>query len=53
MVSAREAARFLGLTLGELYRLRERSEGPPGYRIGRHIRFRWVDLHAWQQRHPR
>jgi excisionase family DNA binding protein len=50
LVSAREAARFLGLTLDQLYRLRERGEGPPGYRIGRHIRFQWADLRAWQQR---
>ncbi len=52
LIGAREAARFLGLSLDELYRMRERGEGPPGYRIGRHIRFRWTDLHAWQQRHP-
>lgn len=50
LVSAREAARFLGLTLDQLYRLRERGEGPPGYRVGRHIRFRWADLKAWQTR---
>jgi excisionase family DNA binding protein len=53
LVSAREAARFLGLSLDELYRMRERGHGPPGYRIGRHVRFRWTDLHACQQRHPR
>lgn len=51
LISAREAARFLGITLDELYRLRERGDGPPGSRIGRHLRFRWADVHAWQQRH--
>lgn len=50
LVSAREAARFLGLTLDQLYRLRERGDGPPAYRIGRHLRFRWGDLKAWQER---
>ena len=53
LLSTRQAARFLGLTLDELYRLRERGQGPPGYRVGRHLRFRWTDLHAWQQRHSR
>lgn len=53
LVSAREAARFLGLSLDQLYRMRERGQGPPGYRVGRHIRFRWADLHDWQRRHHR
>lgn len=52
-MSTREAARFLGLSVDELYRMRERGQGPPGYRIGRHLRFRWTDLHVWQQRHDR
>lgn len=50
LVSAREAAGLLGPTLDQLYRLRERGDGPPAYRVGRHLRFRWADLKAWQQR---
>lgn len=50
LLPAREAARFLGITLDELYRMRERRQGPRAYRVGRHLRFRWADLAEWQRR---
>lgn len=44
-----QVARFLGTTVDAIYRLRTRGGCPPGYRIGRHLRFRWADIRAWQQ----
>jgi len=30
-----------------IYQWRHRRDGPPGYRVGRHVRYRWTDVQAW------
>lgn len=50
LLTPRQVARFLGTTVDAIYRMRARGHGPPGYRIGRHLRFRWADIRRWQQR---
>jgi hypothetical protein len=30
-----------------IYSWRYRREGPPGFRVGRHVRFRWTDIERW------
>ena len=30
-----------------IYTWRYRHEGPPGFRVGRHLRFRWNDVQRW------
>jgi excisionase family DNA binding protein len=42
-----ELADMLAVPLGTLYQWRHRGEGPPGYRIGRHVRYRRGDVEAW------
>ena len=40
LVGPDEVAVFLGVPLRTVYRWRSRGEGPPGYRVGRHVRYR-------------
>ena len=42
-----EVSRLLGVPVATLYRWRYRGEGPTGYRIGRHVRYRRAALEAW------
>jgi excisionase family DNA binding protein len=42
-----ELAELLGVPVGTLYGWRHRGEGPPGYRIGRHVRYRRATVEAW------
>lgn len=42
-----EVAAFLGVPLRTIYRWRSRHEGPRGYRVGRHVRYRLDDVERW------
>jgi excisionase family DNA binding protein len=47
LLSPHEVAAFLGVPLQTIYRWRYRHEGPLGYRVGRHVRYRVVDVERW------
>ena len=47
LLSVRELAEYLGVPLATLYTWRYRNEGPPGFRVGRHLRYRHSDIEAW------
>ena len=38
---------YLGIPQHSLYNWRQRGEGPPAYRIGKHLRYRRGDVEAW------
>jgi len=42
-----EVSQLLGVPVATLYRWRHRGEGPSGYRIGRHVRYRRAAVEAW------
>ena len=42
-----EVADYLRVPLRTIYRWRYAGEGPPAFRIGRHLRFRWADVEEW------
>jgi excisionase family DNA binding protein len=42
-----EVSQLLGVPVAMLYRWRYRGEGPTGYRIGRHGRYRRAAVEAW------
>ena len=42
-----EVSQLLGVPVATLYRWRNRGEGPTGYRIGRHVRYRRAAVEAW------
>lgn len=43
-------AQFLRVPLGTVYRWRQHGEGPRGYRVGRHVRYRLSEVEAWLER---
>jgi excisionase family DNA binding protein len=47
LLSVTELAEYLGVPVTTLYQWRYRGEGPPGFRVGRHIRYRWQDILDW------
>jgi excisionase family DNA binding protein len=42
-----EVSQLLGVPVATLYGWRHRGEGPTGYRIGRHVRYRRAAVEAW------
>ena len=47
LVTVQELANYLGVPVTTIYTWRYRHEGPPGFRVGRHLRFRWSDIQEW------
>jgi len=47
LLSAQQLADYLGIPLATLYAWRYRREGPPGFRAGRHLRYRKHDIDQW------
>lgn len=47
LLSPQELAAYLGVPLATVYGWRYRGNGPPGIRIGRHLRYRWSDWQTW------
>jgi excisionase family DNA binding protein len=54
LLTVQEVADYLEVPVATIYGWRYRREGPPGFRIGRHLRFRRCDVQDWitHQRHP-
>ncbi|MDF1595753.1 MAG: helix-turn-helix domain-containing protein [Acidimicrobiia bacterium] len=49
LVDVRELAAYLEVPVKTLYAWRYRREGPPAFRVGRHLRYRWRDVQQWIQ----
>ena len=47
MLSPTELADYLAIPMQTIYQWRHRGEGPPGYRVGRHVRYRWSHIQTW------
>jgi excisionase family DNA binding protein len=50
LLTISEVAEMLGVPVATLYGWRYRGEGPSGYRIGRHVRYRRAKVEAWLER---
>jgi excisionase family DNA binding protein len=46
-----EVARLLDVPLRTIYRWRSQHNGPRGYRVGRHVRYRVDDIERWLEDH--
>lgn len=46
-----EVADLLGVPVATLYAWRYRGEGPQGYKIGRHVRYRRSMIEVWLAAH--
>ena len=42
-----DLAEYLGIPKATIYKWRSRNYGPPGKRVGKHIRYRPSDVEAW------
>lgn len=47
LATAEEVSEYLDVPLRTLYAWRTRREGPRASKVGRHLRFRWVDVEKW------
>ena len=47
LMSLRDVSEMLGITVQTLYRWRYKGDGPAGYRVGRHVRYRREAVEAW------
>ena len=50
LLSVKDLADYLGVPVATLYQWRYRREGPPGFRVGRYIRYRPTDVQQWIER---
>jgi excisionase family DNA binding protein len=46
-LSPEELAEYLGVPVATIYAWRYRNYGPPGWKCGRHVRFKREDVEAW------
>jgi excisionase family DNA binding protein len=51
LLSPIELAEYLGVPLATVYRWRSQRDGPAGIRVGRHVRYRSVDVERWLDQH--
>ncbi len=47
LLSVQELADYLEVPVKTIYTWRHRNTGPRGFRVGKHLRFRWHDIEAW------
>lgn len=47
MLSTAELAKFLGVPVTTVYAWQTRGNGPAGYRVGRHTRYRVAEVLEW------
>ena len=47
LLTAQDLAAYLEVPLTTLYAWRYRGEGPAGFRIGKHLRYRRSDVEQW------
>jgi excisionase family DNA binding protein len=47
LLTVEELAEYLGVPVATIYAWRYHRQGPPGFRVGRHVRYRWTDIEEW------
>ena len=47
LLSVEELADYLEVPVKTIYTWRHRNTGPKGFRVGKHLRFRWRDVQTW------
>ncbi|MCL1692279.1 MAG: helix-turn-helix domain-containing protein [Actinomycetia bacterium] len=47
LLTVEDLAEYLGVPVATLYAWRYHRQGPPGFRVGRHLRYRWTDIEEW------
>lgn len=47
LLTVEDLADYLNVPVATVYAWRYRRQGPPGFRVGRHLRFRQGDVEQW------
>jgi excisionase family DNA binding protein len=47
LLTVEDLADYLEVPTATIYAWRYRRQGPPGFRVGKHLRFRWSDIEQW------
>ncbi len=47
LLSIEDVSDFLGVPVSTVYQWRSKQYGPPGMKVGRHVRYRRSDLERW------
>jgi len=47
LLTVEDLAEYLDVPVATVYSWRHRHNGPPGFRVGRYLRFRWSDVERW------
>lgn len=47
LLTIEDLARLLGVPVPTIYAWRYRGEGPRGYKVGRHVRYRLAEVNSW------
>jgi excisionase family DNA binding protein len=47
LLTVQELANYLGVPVSTIYAWRYHGQGPPGFRVGRHLRYRDSDVQRW------
>jgi excisionase family DNA binding protein len=47
LIDVQQLADYLDVPVKTLYAWRYRREGPPAFRVGRHLRYRRTDINEW------
>lgn len=50
LLSPEQLASKLGVPVKTVYTWRQTGYGPPGFRVGRHVRYRVADVEAWLEK---
>jgi excisionase family DNA binding protein len=55
LISPEELAAWLKVPVRTVYAWRYKDDGPPGFKVGRHVRYRRSDVDTWlaEQAEPR
>ncbi|MDQ3406187.1 MAG: helix-turn-helix domain-containing protein [Actinomycetota bacterium] len=48
----KELADFLGIPIQTIYQWRTKGYGPPGRRVGKHVKYSPEDVYVWFARQP-
>jgi excisionase family DNA binding protein len=47
LMTVEDLAEYLGLPIATIYKQRSEGTGPPGYRVGKFVRWRRSEVDAW------
>ncbi|MEA2000481.1 MAG: helix-turn-helix domain-containing protein [Actinomycetota bacterium] len=47
LLTVEDLAEYLDVPVATIYAWRYRRQGPPGFRVGRHLRYRRADVEQW------